>query len=207
MMSTWVTRSSTASTMLSVAASLMPIDVDDHQDRMTHDAADAVVRPRLEDRPEDAQVVGHEEGRDGDGDDVVEHQRPAGVEAPELVEGAAGEARRAARLGNIGRRLGVRPGGGAEQQAGEHEDQRRGAERRQRHHAEGVVDRRADVAVGGAETAPARRAPAEADPLAIAPPRHRGPAQARIEADGPVDSSTARRQRRRTAISEQKSRR
>ena len=55
----------------------------------------------LSDRPEDGQVVGHEEGRDGDRDDVVEHQRPAGAEADELVEGAAREARRAAGLGHM----------------------------------------------------------------------------------------------------------
>ena len=99
---------------------------------MTDDAADRVVGPSLQHRPEHGQVVGHEEGRDGDRDDVVEHQCPAGAEADELVEGVAREARGAAGLGKHRRGLGIRPGRRHEEQAGEHEDDRRQAERRER---------------------------------------------------------------------------
>ena len=126
-------------------------DVDDHQEDDDGDAAHRVVRPGLEDGPECGQVVGHEEGRDGDRDDVVEHQRPAGAEAHELVEGVTGEARRAAGLGEHRGGLGIREGRHDEQQAGEHEDQRREPQGVERHHAERVVDRRTDVAVGCAE--------------------------------------------------------
>ena len=101
--------------------------------------------------PEDGQVVGHEEGRDRDRDDVVEHLPPGGEEADQLVEGVAGEARGAARLRVHHRRLGVGGGGGDEDQAGDHEGDRGQAEREGGGDAERVVDRRADVAVGGGE--------------------------------------------------------
>ena len=126
-------------------------DVDHDEEGDREDAADRVVGPQLEDRPERGQVVGHEERRDGDGDDVVEHQRPAGAEAHELVERVPGEARRAAGLREHRGGLGVGEGGGDEQEAGEHEDDRSETHRRCRDDAERVVDRRADVAVGGAE--------------------------------------------------------
>ena len=126
-------------------------DVDRDEEGDGEDAAERVVRPGLQHRPEGGQIVGHEEGGDGDGDDVVEHERPAGAEAHELVERVAREARGAARLGKHRRRLGVRERGGDEQEPGEHEHDRRKAHRRRRDHAQGVVDRRADVAVGGAE--------------------------------------------------------
>ena len=45
------------------------------RDRDHDDPADRVVRPGTEDRPEDGQVVRHEERRDGDRHDVVEHER------------------------------------------------------------------------------------------------------------------------------------
>ena len=151
MSSTCVPRSSSASTMLRRAASLMPTTLMRHQGDDRDDAADGVVRLRLERRPEDGEVVGHEVGADGHGDDVVQHQRPAGAEADELVEGAAAEARGAAGLRHHGRRLGVRPGRGAEEQAGQQEDERRDAQGPQRDEPEGVVDGGAYVAVGGAE--------------------------------------------------------
>ena len=91
-------------------------DIDDHEQDGGDDAADGVVRPLEEDRPEDGQVVRHEEGRDGDGRRVDEHLAPADAEAHELVEGAAGEAGCATRLGHGRSRLGVRPSRGHEQQ-------------------------------------------------------------------------------------------
>ena len=120
-----------------------------------HDDAGDDVRRRLAERvPEDAEVMRHEERRDGDRDDVGEHLAPRREEGPELVEGAAGEARRAAGLGEHRRGLGVGGGGGGEDQAGDHEHHRRHAGRVDRHEAEGVVDRAADVAVGGREQRP-----------------------------------------------------
>ena len=122
-------------------------DQDDDHDR----AADDVPRVRPQRLPEDREVVRDEERRHGDGDDVDEHLRPARREADELVErmprearGAAGlrEARRAFRVGRRRRR---------EHDAGDDEDERRQPERVDGREAERVVDRGADVAVGGRE--------------------------------------------------------
>ena len=126
-------------------------DVERHQEEDRDDAADGVVREGLERGPEDGEVVGHEVGADGHGDDVVEHQRPAGAEADELVEGPAAETRGAAGLRHHGGGLGIRPGGRAEEQSRQEEDERRDPEGPQRHKAQSVVDRRADVAVRRAE--------------------------------------------------------
>ena len=161
--------------MLRRAASLMPITLRTTRKTIVTMPPMRVVGLRLEGRPEDGQVVGHEEGRDGDGDDVVEHQRPAGAEADELVEGPAREARRAARLGHHRRRLGVRPRGGAEEQPGEQEDERRDAERPEGDDAQRVVDRRADVAVGGAEQRRHAEDLVQALPLSVLASRHPSP--------------------------------
>ena len=159
MMSTWVARSATARTMLRRAASLIPITLITTSDRMTTMPPIVLYGHVRQHRPEHGQVVGHEERRDGDRDDVVEHERPAGAEAHELVEGPAREARRAAGLGQHGRRLRVGPGGGDEEQPGQREHDRREAHGVGGHDAQRVVDRRPDVAVRGAEERRARRAP------------------------------------------------
>ncbi len=127
-------------------------DVDHRQQRDDDDPADHVARPVAQRLPEQrAEVVRHEEGRDRDRDDVVEHLAPSGEEGPELVEGVAREAGRAARLRVHRRRLRVGGGGQVEDESGDDEDDRRQAEREARHQPEGVVDRAADVAVGGRE--------------------------------------------------------
>ena len=119
----------------------------DDQHRAADDVAGAVAEPG----PEDGQVVGHEEGRDRDRDRVVEHLPPGGDEADQLVEGVAGEARGAAGLRVHHRRLGVGGGGRGEDQAGDDEGDRGQAEGEGGGDAERVVDRGADVAVGGGE--------------------------------------------------------
>ena len=124
----------------------------DHRERGDEDgAADDVARGVAERLPEDGQVVGHEVGRDRDRDRVVEHLPPGGDEADHLVEGVAGEARGAAGLRVHHGRLGVGGGGGGEDQAGDDEGDRGQAEGEGRGDAERVVDRGADVAVGGRE--------------------------------------------------------
>ena len=151
MISTCVARSSTARIRLRFADSPIP--------RMFSQASSAItIRPPItspgrvrQRRPERAQVVGHEERRDRDREDVVEAQRPPGDERHELVERVPREARGAAGLGEHRRALGVRLGGQREQAAGEHEHDRREPERVRRDQAERVVDRRAHVAVGGRE--------------------------------------------------------
>ena len=102
---------------------------------------------------ERAQVVRHEERRDRDRDDVVEPQRPAREERDDVVEGVARERRGAARFGEHRGALGVGLGRQREQAAGEQEHQRREAERVRGDETERVVDRGADVAVGGGEQA------------------------------------------------------
>ena len=119
----------------------------DDQRRAADDVAGAAAQPG----PEDGQVVGHEEGRDRDRDRVVEHLPPGGDEADQLVEGVAGEAGGAAGLRVHHRRLGVGGGGGGEDQAGDDEGDRGQAEGEGGGDAERVVDRGADVAVGGGE--------------------------------------------------------
>ena len=127
--------------------------VDQAEDDDDADAEEDVGRAVAQrvDADDAAEVVRHEERRDGDRDRVVEHLRPGGEEGRELVEGAAGERRRAARLGVHRGGLGVGGRRQIEDEAGDDEDDRRQAERERRDEAERVVDRRADVAVGGRE--------------------------------------------------------
>ena len=146
-----VAKSVTARTTLTFADSWTPTMFRITSAAITTIAADDVPRVLAERRPEDREVVRDEERRDGDRRDVVEHLRPRGLERDGLVEGVAGEARGAARLGVAHRPLGVRRGGAREDEAGDDEDDRRQAERVDRDYAEGVVDRRADVAVRGGE--------------------------------------------------------
>ena len=123
--------------------------------------------------PEDAEVVRHEERRDGDRDDVVEHLAPGGEERPELVERVAGERGRAAGLGVHRRALGVGGGGRGEDQPRNQEHDRRHPKRVDRDEAERVVDRAAHVAVGGAEEG--ARPEDALQPLVLRPPfRHAG---------------------------------
>ena len=129
-------------------------DVDQGEGDDQHRAADDVAGAAAQPGPEDRQVVGHEEGRDRDRDRVVEHLPPGGDEADHLVEGVAGEAGGAAGLGEHHRRLGVGGGGGGEDQAGDDEGDRGEAEGEGGGDAERVVDRGADVAVGGGEQRP-----------------------------------------------------
>ena len=154
--------------MLTRADSWIPtmFSVDEQDD---HDAAaDDVPRVLAQRPPEDREVVRHEERRDGDRDDVVEHLRPRRPERDELVEGVAREARGAAGLREAHRPLRVGGRGGGEDQARDHEDDRRQAEREDGRDAERVVDRRADVAVSGREE---RRRPENAlQPLLPPPP-------------------------------------
>ena len=93
-----VAKSTIARKTFSPVASRTPTTLIATSRTITIDAADDVPRVLLERLPEDREVVRDEERRDGDRDDVVEHLRPGGSEADELVEGVAREARRAARL-------------------------------------------------------------------------------------------------------------
>ena len=150
--SSCVMKSTTASAMFRPADSLTPRTLIAASSTMM--SAPTTMSPgrraqRLPEQPAD--VVRHEERRDRDRDDVVEHLAPGGEEGPELVERVARERRRAARLGVHRRRLGVRRGGAEEDHAGDDEDDRRQAERERGDEPERVVDRRADVAVGGRE--------------------------------------------------------
>ena len=126
-------------------------DVDQGEGADQHRAGDHVARRVPERLPEDVQVMGHEVGRDRDRDRVVQHLAPGGDEADELVEGVAGEARGAAGLRVHHGRLGIGGGGRGEDQPGDHEGDRREAEGEGGGDAERVVDRGADVAVGGRE--------------------------------------------------------
>ena len=101
--------------------------------------------------PEDREVVRHEVRRDGDRDDVVEHLRPGRPERGELVERVPREGGGAAGLRVAHRPLGVGGRGGGEDDPAQQEDDRRQAERERGGDAERVVDRGADVAVGGRE--------------------------------------------------------
>ena len=130
-------------------------DVQRHQQPHDDQAAEDVVGVVLErvQARKRAQVVRHEERRDGDREDVVQAQGPAGEERHDIVERVARERRGAAGFREHGRALGVRFGRQREQPAGEQEDQRRQAERMGGDESERVVDRRADVAVGRSEQA------------------------------------------------------
>ncbi len=124
-------------------------DVDPAQQDDHAHAEEDVARRGLQEREEQPpDVVGHEERGDRDRDRVVEHLAPGGEERPELVEGVPGERRGAARLREHRRRLGIRGGRQVEDDPGEHEHNRREAERERGDEPERVVDRRADVPVG-----------------------------------------------------------
>ena len=158
-----VAKSTIARKTFSPVASRTPTTlIADEED--DHDRADDDVPRVLPQRPpEDREVVRDEERRDGDRDDVVQHLRPGGSEADELVEGVAREAGGAAGLRIADRALGVRERGRGEDHAGDHEDDRRQPEREDGGDAERVVDRRADVPVRGGEQ---RRRPEDAvEPL------------------------------------------
>ena len=128
--SSWVMKSMTASSTLTPVDSLTPKMLIAGQQR-DHDRADddvaGPVAQRLPEQPAD--VVRHEERRDGDRADVGEHLRPGGEERPELVERAPGERGRAARLRVHRGRLGVGRRRAEEEEPGDHEDHRREAER------------------------------------------------------------------------------
>ena len=142
----------TARTRLTLTASLTPRTLTSASSATMPRRERDVARRLLEAVPREAPgVVGREERRDGDRDDVVEHLRPGREERPQLVERAPREQRRAARLGVHRGRLGVRRGGAVEQRAGDEEDERRQAGGERGDEPERVVDRRADVAVGGRE--------------------------------------------------------
>ena len=123
------------------------------QQRDRDQPTDDVARVVCESGEERAQVVRHKERGDGDRDDVVEAERPAGEEGDDVVEGMARKRRGAARLGEHRGALGVGLGRQDEQHTGEHEHQRRQSQGVRGDEAEGVVDRRADVAVGRGEQA------------------------------------------------------
>ena len=97
------------------------------------------------------QVVRHRDRRQGDHDQVVDQDRPAGDEGDQLVEGVAGEGRGAAALAEHRPALDVGERGQAEEQAGGEEDQRRQPEAAVGDDAEREVDREADRRVGGGE--------------------------------------------------------
>jgi hypothetical protein len=118
-------------------------DEDDDDDGADHD----VSRVLPERSPEDREIVGHEERRDGDGGDVNEHLCPGSREAHELVEAVAGEAGRAAGFRITDGAFRVRGGGRREDEARDDEHERRQPEGEGGCDAEGVVDRGADVAV------------------------------------------------------------
>ena len=76
-----------------------------------------------------AEVVRHEERRQGDDDQVVEHQHPADHEAGHVAEGPADEVRRAARLGRGRDGLGIGESYNEEERPYGHQHGRRQAER------------------------------------------------------------------------------
>jgi hypothetical protein len=146
--------------------------VQDDEDDDHDDPPDDVPRVLLQRLPEDGQVVRHEEGRRRDRDHVDEHLRPGRAEGDDLVERMPCEAGRAAGLRVADGALGVRRGGGREDHAGDHEHERRQAERVDSGQAERVVDRRADVAVRRREQRGRSEHPLERL-LLPAPARHR----------------------------------
>src|SRR6266511_558167 len=124
--------------------------MDEPHDRDTgdHAAANDDV-PRTMDLGEERarDVVRHEQGREGDDDQVVEEQDPAGDEAPEVVEGDADERRGTARFAD--RRRPLRIGERDDQEEGADSEQhgRGETERVQRDDPQGEVDRGGDLAV------------------------------------------------------------
>ena len=154
--------------------------------QVSADADDDVPRVRPQRLPEDREVVRDEDHRDRDGDHVVQHLRPGGPERDELVERVAREARRAARLRVADGALGVGRGGRREDQAADDEDERREPERDAGRQAERVVDRRADVAVGGREER--GRAEDALEAVALSPaPGHGADATSRAVRDAAED--------------------
>ena len=123
--------------------------------------------------PEDAQVLRRRVRRDGDQDDVVEQDRPAGDEADELVERVAREHRRAAALLVQRRPLDVGHRGQREQQRREQEHERREPERVAGDHAEREVDRARQRRVDDREQE--RRADAAPQRSRASAPRARRP--------------------------------
>ena len=101
--------------------------------------------------PEDREVMRNEERRNGNGHDVHEHLRPRCGEGDELVERVPRKARRSAGFRVAHRALAVGGRRAGEDQSGNDEDDRRQAERVDSREAECVVDRGADVPVGGGE--------------------------------------------------------
>ena len=141
-------------------------DVEDveHAGGDDHRAGDADLPAGLGEVGRDRlQVVRHRDRRQGDDDQVVDQDRPAGDEGDQLVEGVAGEARGAAALAQHRPALDVASVVSAEEQAGGEEDQRRQAEAAVGDDAEREVDREADRRVDGdeqpghAEPAPQQR--------------------------------------------------
>src|SRR5262249_47965311 len=92
--------------------------------------------------------------------------------ADDLVERVTGEARGAARLREAHGPFGVARGRGGEDEAGDDEDDRRQAERVGGGQPKRVVDRRADVAVGGREEGRRAEHALESLLLAASPARH-----------------------------------
>ena len=96
--------------------------------------------------PEDREVVADDDRGGRHDDQVVEQDGPAGDEAPELVEGVAGERRGAAALGM--QRVALEVGGARDHQegSGQQVDERREAERVAGDHPQREEDRRDDRA-------------------------------------------------------------
>jgi hypothetical protein len=126
-------------------------DVEEDENDDDDGPADDVPRVFTQWTPEDREVMRHEERRDGDRDDVVEHLGPRRSERHELVKGVPGEARRTTCLGKANRPLGVRDRRRSKDEAADHEDERRQPEGDPGNETERVVDRGADVPVGGRE--------------------------------------------------------
>ena len=147
----WVARSPIRQNEVEPRRLLRPLDVERRERRDDPDPGDDVARALGERLPEDTEVVRHEEGRDRDRDDVVEHLPPARDEAHELVEGVSREAGGSSGLREHHRPFDVGGGGADEDQPRDHERERGQPERERGDDAERVIDRGADVAVGGAE--------------------------------------------------------
>ncbi len=129
-------------------------DVEDveHADRGDHRGGDADLPAGLAEAGGDRlKVVGNRERRQGDHDQVVDQDRPAGDEGDQLVEGVTGEGRGAAALAEHRPALNVAERGQAKEQARGEEDQRRQAEAAVGDDAEREVDREADRGVGRGE--------------------------------------------------------
>ena len=108
-----------------------PGDVEDVEDADGDDdeGGDADLQAGLAEAGGDRlQVVGNRDRRQGDHDQVVDQDRPAGDEGDQLVEGVAGEGGGAAALAEHRAALDVAERGEGEEHAGGEEDQRREAE-------------------------------------------------------------------------------